>query len=72
MKSAQPPTQQNIDLLKFDEVEIINNKNSNNNINNGDNLRAEKKPSLDKIKEESEKKELISSGSSNKKKRRKY
>ena len=61
MNSAQPAKQQNIDLIKFDEVEIINNKNV-------ENLHAEKKPSLEKINEESEKKELISNGSSNKQK----
>ena len=79
--------QQNIDLLKFDEEEKNNqnknqfnnandniNNNVNNNINNNnvdEKLKAGKKPSLEKIKEESEKKELIDSsggGSNNKKK----
>ena len=73
MNPAQPPMQQNIDLIKFDEVEIIKdnrpiNNGQNKNINNVENLHAEKKPSLEKIKEESEKKELIdSSGGSGKK-----
>ena len=64
MNPAQPPMQQNIDLIKFDEVEIIKdnrpiNNGQNKNINNVENLHAEKKPSLEKIKEESEKKELL-------------
>ena len=75
MNPSQPSNQQNIDLIKFDEVEIIknnndlNNNNSNNiiNDNNNDKLRAEKKPSLEKIKEESEKKELIDSSGGSKK-----
>ena len=71
MNPAQPANSQNIDLIKFDEVEIIKNDNLNNNKsnNNVEKISAGKKPSLEKIKEESEKKELISSGeSSNKKK----
>ena len=72
-KLMVPPQQangQNIDLIKFDEVEIIKNNNDNSNKDNNkvENLRSEKKPSLEKINEEPEKKELISSGSSNKKK----
>ena len=66
MSPPQPPLPQNIDLINVNEVEIINNSNKNID-NNNINLRAEKKPSLEKIKEESEKKELISSGSGNKK-----
>ena len=66
---AQPKVQQNIDLIKFDEDEDKtkkdNNNNSNNPINNNNegNLRAGKKPSLEKIKEEL----IDSSGGSNKK-----
>ena len=69
MVPAQPANGQNIDLIKFDEVEIIKNNNDNTNKENNkvNNLRAEKKPSLENIKEESEKKELISSSSSKKK-----
>ena len=67
---AQPANSQNIDLIKFDEVEIIKNDNGKNNNpnNNVEKLSAQKKPSLEKIKEEPEKVELISSGESDKKK----
>ena len=73
MSPAQPPPiapNNNIDLLNVNEVEIIknNNYNSQNNAKNDANINPEKKPSLEKIKEESEKKELISSDESSKKK----
>ena len=66
MNPAQPPMQQNIDLIKFDEVEIIKdnrpiNNGQNKNINNVENLHAEKKPSLEKIIEEGSK--IIEEGS---------
>ena len=80
-----PNQQKNIDLLKFDKeeknpnnIKINNNQinntyeinsNFNNNNNKEEKLRAIKKPSLEKIKEESEKKELISSGESGDKKK---
>ena len=72
MNPAQPAMEhpsKNIDLIKFDEeVKIINNE--SNNIND-EKLRAQKKPSLDKVKEEPEKKEglIDSSGGSGSKKK---
>ena len=83
MSPAQPAMEnppKNIDLIKFDEKEKVNNNisektkdvinNANNNIND-DKLNAQKLPSLEKIKEEPEKKEQLidtSGGSSDKKK----
>ena len=78
MNPAQPAMENppKIDLIKFDEeVKVNNNENiQNNNMNNNINdekLRAQKKPSLDKVKEEPEKKEGLidsSKGSGSKKK----
>ena len=78
MNPAQPAMENppKIDLIRFDEeVKVNNNENTqNNNMNNiinEEKLRAQKKPSLDKVKEVSEKKEglIDSSGGSGSKKK---
>ena len=80
MNPTQPPIQQNIDLIKFDEVEIIKKNNNqtdnnpinnskNNNINNRENIFEGKKLTYEKINEESEKKELNDSSGEIDKKR---
>ena len=69
MNPAQPASE-NIDLIKFDEEEVKV-KNNVNNQNNDEKLRANKQPSLEKIKEENEKKEgLIDSSGGNSKEKK--